>query len=99
MSASSSSGDHLTQFGFTYGPAIVQRLCHIEGKGRVLEVYTDHARVQLHITEAGRKINVSELAPYEPRCKVCDHFVDDCICDFVRDEWPTHFANPDRVEG
>jgi len=57
--------DKLTPFGFTYGPALVQRIAHVEGRGRVLEVVTRHDRVQVHITEAGRKINVERLEPYE----------------------------------
>jgi hypothetical protein len=30
------------------------------------------------------------------RAAGCGHYDCDCICDFLRDEWPTHPANPDR---
>lgn len=53
-----------TQFGFDWGPIKVERLCHVEGRGYSLEVRTDHARVQLGISEKGRKITVHELEPY-----------------------------------
>jgi len=26
----------------------------------------------------------------------CGHYTCDCICDFIRDVWPTHPMNPDR---
>lgn len=29
------------------------------------------------------------------KCSGCEHFACDCICEFLRDEWPTHHANPD----
>ena len=51
-----------TKYGFDWGPAKVERLAHIEGRGRVLEVRTEHARVQVHVTEAGRKINVYRVS-------------------------------------
>lgn len=54
-----------TRYGFVWGPAHVERIAHVEGRGRVLEVRTDHARIQIHVTEAGRKINVHRLPPYE----------------------------------
>lgn len=60
--------DLLTQYGFTYGPATVERVAHVEGRGRTIEVRTDHARIQVYISEKGRKIEVYPLAPYtDPR--------------------------------
>lgn len=32
------------------------------------------------------------------RCPECQHAECDCICEFLRTEWPTHHANPDRVD-
>ena len=48
--------DRLTQYGFTYGPAEVTRMCHIEGRGRVLQVKTPHAELQVLVSEKGRRI-------------------------------------------
>lgn len=56
--------DERTQYGFTFGPAKVERVCHVEGRGRVLEIHTPHARLQVYISEAGRKIKAYELEPY-----------------------------------
>lgn len=32
------------------------------------------------------------------KCDGCEHYVCDCICDFLRDDWPTHPSNPDARE-
>jgi hypothetical protein len=32
-----------------------------------------------------------------PECEKCGHSITDCICEFLRTDWPTHPANPDRV--
>lgn len=29
------------------------------------------------------------------KCSACGHYDCDCICEFLRDEWPTHPSNPD----
>lgn len=31
-------------------------------------------------------------------CPECKHADCDCICEFLRTEWPTHHANPNRIE-
>lgn len=31
-------------------------------------------------------------------CAKCEHFDCDCICEFLRTDWPTHPANPERVD-
>lgn len=32
-------------------------------------------------------------------CAKCGHLEPcDCICEFLRTEWPTHHANPERVD-
>lgn len=53
--------DHLTRYGFTFGPAEVNRLTHVPGRGRTLEIRTDHACIQVYISEAGRKIEVHRV--------------------------------------
>lgn len=30
-------------------------------------------------------------------CPKCDHADCDCICEFLRTEWPTHPDNPERT--
>ena len=50
-----------TPFGFMWGPMVVERLAHIEGRGRVLEIRTNDVRLQIHVTEKGKKINVHQL--------------------------------------
>lgn len=57
--------DRVTRYGFTYGPAVVSRLSHIPDRGRVLEVFTRHARVQIYVSEAGRKITIHPQPPYK----------------------------------
>jgi hypothetical protein len=56
-----------TRYGFTWGPAEITRTAWIPGRGRVIEITTDHARLQVHVTEAGRKITAHHLEPYERR--------------------------------
>jgi hypothetical protein len=48
----------IERYGFAWGPMIVERSAHIEGRGYILTVKTDHARVEVYVTEKGRKINV-----------------------------------------
>lgn len=36
--------------------------------------------------------------PEAPTCDGCGHLDDDCICAFLRDEWPAHHANPEAVD-
>lgn len=55
----------MNPYGFDWGPMSVTRCCHIEGRGYVLEVTTDHARVQINVTEKGRKITTHPLGPYQ----------------------------------
>jgi hypothetical protein len=50
------------RYGFEWGPMVVERTAHIEGRGYVLTIKTEHKRMQVHVTEAGRKIK-----PYEVR--------------------------------
>ncbi len=50
-------------YGFDWGPMSVQRLTHLEGRGYVLEIRTDHARLQVHVTEKGRRIHSHPIPP------------------------------------
>lgn len=54
----------MNPYGFDWGPMSVTRLAHIEGRGYVLEVTTDHARLQIHVTEKGRRVTAKPLGPY-----------------------------------
>jgi hypothetical protein len=54
-----------TRYGFDWGPMSVERLCHIDGRGYVLTIRTEHQEMQVHVTEAGRKIK-----PYPTRPRV-----------------------------
>jgi hypothetical protein len=36
---------------------VVERSTHIEGRGYILTIKTDHARLEVQVTEKGRKIN------------------------------------------
>lgn len=59
------SDAEVTRYGFDWGPAKIERITHIEGRGRVMEIRTDHARIQVYITEKGRKIDTYVLEPYK----------------------------------
>lgn len=55
--------NHLfNQYGFNWGPMKVERLAHIEGRGYVVQVSTDHMQVEVYVSEKGQKIKA-----YEPR--------------------------------
>lgn len=51
-------------YGFNWGPMKVERLIHVEGRGYVLEIRTEHATVQIHVTEKGRKIKPYPIRVY-----------------------------------
>ena len=55
--------DERWRYGFPWGPMTVSRLCHIEGRGYVLEIKTDHAALQVYITEKGHKIQTFPQPP------------------------------------
>ena len=50
--------DQINEYGFTFGPATVERMWRVEGHGRCLRVKTPHAEIEVYITEAGRRIRV-----------------------------------------
>ncbi len=50
--------DSVTDYGFTWGPAEITRMCHIPGRGRLLGVRTEHGSLQILISEKGRKLRV-----------------------------------------
>lgn len=43
-------------FGFKWGPAHIHRICHIEGKGRLLSVKTEHGCIEVWISEKGKSL-------------------------------------------
>ena len=48
----------LSKYGFDWGPMTVERTGHIEDRGYALTIETDHARIEVYVTEAGRRIRV-----------------------------------------
>jgi hypothetical protein len=48
--------DEHTEYGFKWGPIVVERTCHVEGVGYVLEIRTNYKVMQVNISEKGRKI-------------------------------------------
>jgi hypothetical protein len=55
----------MNPYGFDWGPMSVERLAHVDGKGYALEVKTRHARLQIYVSEKGRKIEAYPLGPYK----------------------------------
>lgn len=58
MADTSQSRDGLTEFGFRWGPMEVSRMAHVEGRGFVIGVNTDHRRCQLYVSEGGRSVRL-----------------------------------------
>lgn len=60
-------GDGLTDFGFKWGPAEVTRMIAVDGRGRVIGVRAPGGRLQIYVSEKGRRIRVwldhKELLP------------------------------------
>ena len=48
--------DEAWRYGFRWGPMVVQRSAHIEGRGYALTVRTEHQSIQISISEKGHKI-------------------------------------------
>lgn len=48
--------NELTDYGFTWGPMELTRICHVEGRGYVLEVKTDSKNLQIYVSEKGRSV-------------------------------------------
>lgn len=48
--------DEAWRYGFRWGPMVVERLVHIEGRGYVLRIKTEYQDLQIYVTEKGRKI-------------------------------------------
>ena len=46
----------VTRYGFQWGPMIVTRLAHIDGRGYSLAIETPHQAMQVYVSEKGRKI-------------------------------------------
>ena len=43
-------------YGFEWGPMSVVRATHIEARGWFLLITTDHAEMEVHVSEAGHRI-------------------------------------------
>lgn len=48
--------EYASRFGFKWGPMVVSRAARIEGRGFCVEVATEHARMQILVSERGRRI-------------------------------------------
>lgn len=72
-------------------------------KGRVMVAHGEY--MHRHGWEAVREpfeesycFDCEKLVSEHAKCDGCGHYDCDCICDFLRDDWPTHPSNPDAVE-
>ena len=54
------SHEDAQRFGFEWGPMRVVRCTHLEGRGRTLLIATDHALLEVFVSEKGRKIRTYE---------------------------------------
>ena len=45
-----------TDFGFCWGPMLVERLAHIKDRGYCVQIRTEHQILQVYVSEKGRKI-------------------------------------------
>lgn len=52
--------DDAWRYGFRWGPMVVERIAHIEGRGYALNIKTAHQSMQVYISEAGRVIRAEE---------------------------------------
>lgn len=51
----------MTEFGFEWGPAVVERIAAIErshGCYRILRVATDYVQLEIYISPGGRKLRI-----------------------------------------
>ena len=58
MSVTGTSSTPFTPYGFIWGPMVVTRLCHDKRYGYVLQVKTQHGKVEIRVSPKGRKLNV-----------------------------------------
>jgi len=45
-------------YGFRWGPMDVTRAAHLEGRGYVVHITTDHLQVEVYVSEQGRRYTV-----------------------------------------
>lgn len=57
--------DEPNPYGFNWGPMRVERLAHIEGRGYVLRIHTDHRSLQVQVSEQGRVIKTMPIVRKE----------------------------------
>ena len=55
--------DQSDRYGFAWGPMQVTRAASIPGRGRILTITTDHAEVQVYVSEHGRRITCTPMPP------------------------------------
>lgn len=50
----------MSVYGFTWGPAKVERACELPGERRVITVTTDHRTLDIYVSRTGRSVRVFE---------------------------------------
>jgi hypothetical protein len=48
--------DEAWRYGFRWGPLVVERTAHIEGRGYVVTIRTERQSMQVYVSEKGHKI-------------------------------------------
>lgn len=57
--------NYYSRFGFVWGPMRVERLAHLEGRGRVISVKAGSKELQVYVSEKGRRVRVFEVGGEE----------------------------------
>jgi hypothetical protein len=52
--------DDAWRYGFRWGPLVVERLAHVEGRGYVLAIRTERESMQVYVSEKGRTMRAYE---------------------------------------
>ena len=51
------------RYGFRWGPLVVERTAHFEGRGYVVTIKTERESMQVYVSEKGRKLRAYEPVP------------------------------------
>lgn len=55
----------MSEFGFEWGPMMVERWAHIEGRGRVVAITAPGRKLQVYVSEQGRSVRVFDVGGKE----------------------------------
>ena len=58
-----SFSDEAWRYGFRWGPLVVERTAHIEGRGYVVTIQTERESMQVYVSEKGRRMRAYEPVP------------------------------------